>query len=219
MRRLVTAFAAASMMLAVPGVAMAATFRSPSGTTVTAPGSNVAISVSGDVTTASGNGYIDVESAPTGTVAANVPAGVTPLATFEVTAEGDVQFGELNLTFSVGTRYAGATATIYIQHGDGSTESRTVTVAADGTVTITVDRLSLFSIVVDESTIPAGNTQGSGSAAGGATGSTGVTGTKTDTSATSPDTGAFLAPVAGMTVAAVAAAGGVTVVIRRRLAE
>lgn len=209
MKKIVGVFAAATMMFALPSVAMAAQFNSPSGTTVTAPGTNVSISVSGDVTSESGNGYISVE--PGTTPAANVPAGVTPLATFEVVAEGDVQFSEIALTFSVGSQYAGAKATVYVVHSDGSQEAIPATVAADGTVTVTVDRLSVFSIVVDESTIPSGN---QGGTAGGTT-----TGTTTDTSATSPYTGAFLAPVAGMTVAAFAAAGGVSVVLRKKVNE
>lgn len=211
MKKIVGVFAAATMMFALPSVAMAAQFNSPSGTTVTAPGTNVSISVSGDVTSESGNGYISVE--PGTTPAANVPAGVTPLATFEVVAEGDVQFSEIALTFSVGSQYAGAKATVYVVHSDGSQEAIPATVAADGTVTVTVDRLSVFSIVVDESTIPSGNQGGTGTT-GGTTG-----GTTTDTSATSPYTGAFLAPVAGMTVAAFAAAGGVSVVLRKKVNE
>lgn len=213
MKKIVGVFAAATMMFALPSVAMAAQFNSPSGTTVTAPGTNVSISVSGDVTSESGNGYISVE--PGTTPAANVPAGVTPLATFEVVAEGDVQFSEIALTFSVGSQYAGAKATVYVVHSDGSQEAIPATVAADGTVTVTVDRLSVFSIVVDESTIPSGN-QG-GTAGGTTTGTTG--GTTTDTSATSPYTGAFLAPVAGMTAVAFAAAGGVSVVLRKKVNE
>ena len=131
MKKIVGVFAAATMMFALPSVAMAAQFNSPSGTTVTDQ-SGVSISVSGDVTSASGNGYIDVNagSAP----AANVPAGVTPLATFEVVAEGDVQFSELSLTFSVGSQYAGAQATVYVVHSDGTQEAIPATVAADGTV-------------------------------------------------------------------------------------
>ena len=213
MKKIVGVFAAATMMFALPSVAMAAQFNSPSGTTVTAPGTNVSISVSGDVTSESGNGYISVE--PGTAPAANVPAGVTPLATFEVVAEGDVQFSQISLTFSVGSKYAGAQATVYVVHSDGTQEAIPATVAADGTVTVTVDRLSVFSIVVDESTIPSGN-QG-GTTTGGTTGTTG--GTTTDTSATSPYTGAFLAPVAGMTVAAFAAAGGVSVVLRKKVNE
>ncbi|MBM6816654.1 hypothetical protein H6A23_05680 [Olsenella uli] len=196
MKKLVSAFAAFTMMLALPTVAMAAQFNSPSGTTVTAPGTGVAISVSGDV---SGNGFIHVD--PSDVAASNVPEGVTPLASFEVVADDNVSFTELSLTFSVGSKYAGAKATVYIQHGDGTTDVQEATVAADGTVTIAVDRLSIFSIVVDESTIPADG------------------GVATDTSATAPATDVNSAAVAGVTVAALAGAGVVAVTLRKKVSE
>lgn len=196
MKKLVSAFAAFTMMLALPTVAMAAQFNSPSGTTVTAPGTGVAISVSGDV---SGNGFIHVD--PSDAAASNVPEGVTPLASFEVVADDNVSFTELSLTFSVGSQYAGAKATVYIQHGDGTTDVQEATVAADGTVTITVDRLSIFSIVVDEFTIPADG------------------GVATDTSATAPATDVNSAAVAGVTVAAIAGAGVVAVALRKKVSE
>lgn len=196
MKKLVSAFAAFTMMLALPTVAMAAQFNSPSGTTVTAPGTGVAISVSGDV---SGDGFIHVD--PSDAAASNVPEGVTPLASFEVVADDNVSFTELSLTFSVGSQYAGAKATVYIQHGDGTTDVQEATVAADGTVTITVDRLSIFSIVVDESTIPADG------------------GVATDTSATAPATDVNSAAVAGVTVAAIAGAGVVAVALRKKASE
>lgn len=196
MKKPVSAFAAFTMMLALPTVAMAAQFNSPSGTTVTAPGTGVAISVSGDV---SGDGFIHVD--PSDAAASNVPEGVTPLASFEVVADDNVSFTELSLTFSVGSQYAGAKATVYIQHGDGTTDVQEATVAADGTVTITVDRLSIFSIVVDESTIPADG------------------GVATDTSATAPATDVNFAAVAGVTVAAIAGAGVVAVALRKKVSE
>lgn len=196
MKKLVSAFAAFTMMLALPTVAMAAQFNSPSGTTVTAPGTGVAISVSGDV---SGDGFIHVD--PSDVAASNVPEGVTPLASFEVVADDNVSFTELSLTFSVGSKYAGAKATVYIQHGDGTTDVQEATVAADGTVTITVDRLSVFSIVIDESTIPADG------------------GVATDTSATAPATDVNSAAVAGVTVAALAGAGVVAVTLRKKVSE
>lgn len=196
MKKLVSAFAAFTMMLALPTVAMAAQFNSPSGTTVTAPGTGVAISVSGDV---SGDGFIHVD--PSDVAASNVPEGVTPLASFEVVADDNVSFTELSLVFSVGSQYAGAKATVYIQHGDGTADVQEATVAADGTVTITVDRLSVFSIVIDESTIPADG------------------GVATDTSATAPATDVNSAAVAGVTVAALAGAGVVAVTLRKKVSE
>ena len=196
MKKLVTAIAAAAMMFALPGVAMAATFNSPTGTTVIDSASGVALHVSGPV---SGDGSIVVE--PTEVKAANVPEGVTPIASFEVTKEGAIEInGQLSFVFTVGTQYAGATATIYIQHESGATETQTATVAADGTITIAVDELSVYSVVIDESTIPAG-------------------GTTTDTSATSPQTNATVAPVAMVTTVAVLGAGAAAVALRKKVNE
>lgn len=192
-KKLAALFCAAVLAMSLPAMAFAAQFNSPAGTTVT--GSNgVALTVKGDV---SGNGFIHVE--PSSVQASNVPAGVTPIASFEVTADDSISFTELTFVFSVGAQYAGADATIYIQHGDGSTEIQQTKVAADGTITITVDKLSIFSVVIDEST---------------ATGSAGV-----DTSAASPQTGANMNAVAGVTVAAIAGAGVVAFALRKRIAE
>ncbi|OUO65101.1 hypothetical protein [Collinsella sp. An268] len=199
MKKLVTAIAAAAMMFALPGVAMAAEssqFNSPAGTTVTDTTSGVALAVSGDII---GDGFIHVEV--TDKVASNVPEGVTPIASFEVTKDDGVEInGQLSFVFSVGTQYAGATATIYIQHDGGATETQTATVAADGTITIAVDKLSVFSVVIDESTIPAG-------------------GATTDTSATSPQTNATVAPVAMVTTVAVLGAGAAAVALRKKVNE
>lgn len=195
MKKLVTAIAAAAMMFALPGVAMAATFNSPTGTMVTDTASGVALSVSGPIS--GGNVYVEVADRH----ASNVPEGVTPVASFEVTADNTVVIeGQLSFVFSVGTQYAGATATIYIEHDGGATETQTATVAADGTITIAVDELSVFSVVIDESTIPAG-------------------GATTDTSATSPQTNATVAPVAMVTTVAVLGAGAAAVALRKKVNE
>ena len=192
-KKLAVLLCAAVLAMSLPAMAFAAQFNSPAGTTVN--GSNgVALTVKGDV---SGNGFIHVE--PSNVQASNVPAGVTPVASFEVTADDDISFAELTFIFNVGAQYAGADAAIYIQHGDGSTEVQQTKVAADGTIAITVDKLSVFSVVIDEST---------------ATGSVGV-----DTSATSPQTGANMNAVAGVTVAAIAGAGVVAFALRKKIVE
>ncbi|HIU04835.1 MAG TPA: hypothetical protein IAD14_05165 [Candidatus Coprousia avicola] len=199
MKKLVTAIAAAAMIFALPGVAMAADFQSPAGTSVTDEASGVALHVSGNI---SGTGFVHVNV--TDKIASNVPEGVDPIASFEVTKDDGVEIdGQLSFVFSVGTQYAGATATIYIEHGtdgNGATETQTATVAADGTITIAVDELSVFSVVIDESTIPAG-------------------GATTDTSATSPQTNATVAPVAMVTTVAVLGAGAAAVALRKKVNE
>lgn len=192
-KKLAVLLCAAVLAMSLPAMAFAAQFNSPAGTTVN--GSNgVALTVKGDI---SGNGFIHVE--PSNVQASNVPAGVTPVASFEVTADDNISFAELTFIFNVGAQYAGADAAIYIQHGDGSTEVQQTKVAADGTIAITVDKLSVFSVVIDEST---------------ATGSVGV-----DTSATSPQTGANMNAVAGVTVAAIAGAGVVAFALRKKIVE
>ena len=211
MKKFVTMLAAATLAFSVPCVALAAQFNSPSGTTVTSPsapnGIDVSMTVSGDVTSASGSGYIEVLPADSGVQADNVPAGVTPDATFTVEAMGDATFTELTLTFSVGSEYAGANATVYITHGDGTSEVREVTVSANGTIDITVDRLSVFSVVVDKDSVPAdgaGTTTGTGSTA------------NPDTSATSPQTGVFVAPIAAATAVATMGAAASAVALRKK---
>lgn len=195
MKKLVTAIAAAAMIFALPGVAMAVPFNSPTGTTVTDSASGVALSVSGPIS--NGNVYVEVSDQK----AVNVPEGVTPIASFKVTADDTVVIdGQLSFVFSVGTQYAGATATIYIQHDSGDNETQTATVAADGTITIAVDEFSIYSVVIDESTIPAG-------------------GATTDTSATSPQTNATVAPVAMVTTVAVLGAGAAAVALRKKVNE
>ena len=221
MKKFVTLLAAATLAFSAPCIALAAQFNSPSGTTVTAPSSptgvQVSMTVSGDVTSASGSGYIDAEPAASGVQADNVPAGVTPDASFTVEAVGDATFTELTLTFSVGSQYAGANATVYITHSDGTSEARNVTVAANGTVSITVDRLSVFSIVVDKDSVPAGNQTTGGQTAGDKTqGNQGGSTVKPDTSATSPQTGVFVAPIAAVTAVATMGAASAAVALRKK---
>lgn len=153
-----------SMVLAfaAPATAWAAdTVASPQGTTATGD-NGVSLTVNADLGDFDGAGGIQV--AAHGQAASNVPAvlpeGHRLLASFRVSTWGDLamdQVGNVTLTFNVGRQYAGATAYVYIQHETEpqTTEVRTVTVMRDGTVSITVDRLSVFTIVVDESTIGA----------------------------------------------------------------
>ena len=88
-KKLAALLCAAVLAMSLPAMAFAAQFNSPAGTTVA--GSNgVALTVKGDV---SGNGFIHVE--PSSVQASNVPAGVTPIASFEVTADDSISFTEL----------------------------------------------------------------------------------------------------------------------------
>lgn len=184
--KIVAVIAAAMLMMAMPVLAWAA----PSPEAPSAKADN------GTTLVVSG-GQVDTIAATTQN-ASNVPAGTDVFASFEIT--GDIPAGEtMDLTFGLGTQYAGATVTVYIQHHDGTTDIQTGTVKADGTLTITIDKLSIFSLVVDDST---------------ATGATNA-----DNSSTSPKTGVDMTAVAGGTAAAVAAAGCVFVALRRKTNE
>lgn len=192
-KKIVALLGAAALALALPMSAFAA--PSPSGTTAVAS-DGTALTVSGNYS----GGALYVEA--TSETASNMPAGSKVAASFEVTADAAVVIdGELTFVFNVGTQYAGATATVYIEHGDGATETQTVTIAADGTFTMGVDKLSIFTVVVDESTIPAGD-QGT-----------------VDTGEKSPQTGANLNTVAFGTVAALVVAAGVAVALRKKITE
>ena len=134
----------------------------------------------------------------TTTQAANVQLGTSEevLASFEVTGEAS----DITITFNVGTQYAGYAYTIFIEHNDGTTEVREGTIAADGTITIHVDALSYFTVVVDKSSAPA-------------------SGTSTDTTATSPKTGVETGMVLGISVAMLFAAGAVAFSLRKKVAK
>ncbi|MDR2672930.1 MAG: hypothetical protein LBC35_06590 [Coriobacteriales bacterium] len=152
-----------------------------------------------------GSGTIDSVAEAT-TQASNVPATLPAtqevLASFEV--KGDAT--DVDLTFNVGAQWAGYKVTVYIQHDNGDPEVRSgVTVAANGTLNIHVDRLSVFTLVVDKTSAPASD------------------GTKTDTGATSPKTGvevgATAGVVAGVTIAMALAAAFVAVALRKKVMQ
>lgn len=181
MKKYLAVLTALVLALALPVAAFAE--GSPTNATATGSSNGVTLSVTG------GNG---LKVAAASKNAQGTPAGANVVASFEVTGEAN---GTLTLTFNVGTKYAGAKATVYVQHNDGATETKSATVASDGTVTITVDRLSVFTVVIDESS------------KGTAT---------TDKSSKSPQTGVSTSAVQVATaVAVVAAAGCAAVVVRK----
>jgi hypothetical protein len=123
------------------------------------------------------------------------------LASFEITGDAT----NVTLTFNVGAEWAGYTCKIFVEHNDGTTEVLTATIATDGTLVVHIDKLSLFTLVVDKTSAPASG--GSG----------------TDTSATSPRTGVGISAttgvVAGLTVAMAVAAVFVAVALRKKVAR
>lgn len=124
----------------------------------------------------------------TGTAASNVPAGSNVVASFQVTQQNTT--GPYSFTFALGSQYAGAKVTAYIQHDSGDTDVKELTADANGNVSFTMDQLCTITLVAQP-------TSGASAAA-----STTVT---ADKGAKSPATGVNTTAVAA--VAAVAAAG------------
>ena len=203
-KQLLAIVGALALALAVPSVALAANSPANIAPTTGTASNGMSLVISGGKT--SGNGALYV--AESASAASNTVLETDDIAvvSFRVWAEGDVDTSNLTLTFSVGKQYAGASATVYIQHDDGSNEVKDVKVASDGTVTITVDRLSVFTVVIDKTTIKAGAAEGAG-----------TEGTAVDTSSKSPQTGVSGHAVMVATgVALVAAAGCAVYVVRSR---
>lgn len=160
-------------------------------------------SPSNNKTVTGANGVTAIVKAGSGTIndvtaandqASNVPAGTDIVASFEVTGDAT----NVDLTFNVGTQYAGHAFTVYVQHTDGNTEVLTGTVAADGTVAIHVEKLSIFSIAIGDKVADTA---------------------AANTGAKSPQTGVDLGTVAGATVVTAIAAGAVFVALRKKVTE
>ena len=182
-KRFMAALSVLALALALPVAAFAA--NSPekvSSQPVTSNG--VTANASGVVT--GSNAWLNVVG--TGTAANNVPSGSNVVASFEVTHHNTS--GPYNFTFALGSQYAGAKVTAYIQHDSGFRDVKELTADANGNVSFTMDQLCIISLVAQP-------TSGASAAA-----STTVT---ADKGAKSPATGVNTTAVAA--VAAVAAAG------------
>jgi hypothetical protein len=191
-KKIVAAICAVVLSLSLPMLAWGA--DSPNNDQATS--NDVVLNVS------AGSGTVaSVEASSTQASNVEVSANDEVLASFEVTGDAT----DVTLTFNVGTEWAGYTCKVFIQHTDGTTEPpRTVTVAADGTLTIHVDRLSIFTLVVDTTSAPSGGSSG------------------TDTGGTSPKTGVDTSTtgvVAGMTIAMAVAAACVAVALRKKVTQ
>ncbi len=195
-------FCAAVLAAGLPSLAFADTYDSPSGSaTATSPSGDASAVVSGGSIGTDGKIVVNYSEE----AAANVPAGYTPLATFNIHTEGDaVVDGDhpLTITFNVGASYAGKSVLVYIQHDNGSRDVQKAQVAADGSITMKVSELSVYSIVLDDAS--------DASAAAAA---------KTDKSAKSPQTGADMGFAFGGAVVAIAGAGCAAYALRKKIAE
>lgn len=182
-KRFMAALSVLALALALPVAAFAA--NSPekvSSQPVTSNG--VTANATGVVT--GSDAWLNVVG--TDTAANNVPSGSNVVASFAVTQYNTS--GPYNFTFALGSQYAGAKVTVYIQHDSGSPDVKELTADANGNVSFTMDKLCIISLVAQP-------TSGASAAA-----STTVT---ADKGAKSPATGVNTTAVAA--VAAVAAAG------------
>ena len=182
-KRFMAALSVLALALALPVAAFAA--NSPekvSSQPVTSNG--VTANATGVVT--GSDAWLNVVG--TDTAANNVPSGSNVVASFEVTHHNTS--GPYNFTFALGSQYAGAKVTVYIQHDSGSPDVKELTADANGNVSFTMDKLCIISLVAQP-------TSGASAAA-----SPTVT---ADKGAKSPATGVNTPAVAA--VAAVAAAG------------
>lgn len=203
---------AAGLALALPMMALAVPSPSNSGTNTGQ--NNVTANVTG--TTVDGetvpSDYFEI--VPTDTVANGAPVkpptavdsamleeGETvTIASFKVNTSYDPsQLGTITVTLNVGTQYSGASSYIYVEHNDGTTEVKQVTVGSDGTVTLTTDDINIITVAIDTSTIPEGS------------------GVKADKGATSPQTGVSVLGVAAGTGAMAVAACGTGAALRKKV--
>lgn len=212
-KKLLALVCAAVLALALPTLAWAA--PSPGGSTSVDAGNGVSANV-----TFSGT----VEITATQQQASNVQLSSTEkvLASVEIQAEGVSESNPLTLSFSVGSQYAGATAKIFVQHNDGTTEVLSAVVAADGTVSVPVTKLSIFTLVVDTATIPAsdaGTTTDTTGTTAGTSATTSSTTSGSSSNAVSPKTGVDMTLVAAGTAVLAVCAGGVAVALRKKVTE
>jgi hypothetical protein len=194
-KKIVAALCVVALTLSLPMLAWAA--GSPTNDQATS--GDVVLNASAD------NGTLAVVASSDQASNTVVSANDEVLASFE--GEGDAT--NVSLTFNVGAKWAGYTMRIFIDNIDGTVDTRTVTIAADGTAAIQVSEFAggsaLFTLVVDTASAPAAG--GSG----------------TDTSPTSPKTGvdmsATTAVVAGMTITMAIAAVFVALALRKKITQ
>lgn len=92
-----------------------------------------------------------------------------PLGSFII--EGDLK--DFHMNFNVGKEHAGKVVKLFVEHADGQTAEKEIPVASDGTVLVSMDRLSIFTLALKKASKDA--------PAAGSTGSTGSAGVTNNT--------------------------------------
>lgn len=148
----------------------------------------------------------------TGTAAVNVPSGSNVVASFEVTQQNTS--GPYNFTFALGSQYAGAKVTAYIQHDSGVREEKQLLADANGNVSFTMNELCTISLVAQPTSGASAATSGASAATSGASAAASTTVTA-DKGAKSPTTGVDTTGVAAVAVVAAAGAACAFVALRK----
>lgn len=171
MKKIASLVCAVALALSMPVLAFAA--PSPNSGAVTDNGIVLAEGVTANVAFSGDLSLLTI--AETDKTASNVTLGDTDqvMGSIEITEEtvGTVsEDNPLTLTFSAGSQYAGYKGKVFIEHSDSSTEQRDVEIDANGNVSLTITKLSVFTLVVDTASAPAGTVVSDGSAASPKTG-------------------------------------------------
>lgn len=171
MKKIASLVCAVALALSMPVLAFAA--PSPNYGAVADNGIALAEGVTANVTFSGDLSLLTIEK--TDKTASNVTLGATDqvMGSIEITEDtvGTVsEDNPLTLTFSAGSQYAGYKGKVFIEHSDSSTEQRDVEIDANGNVSLTITKLSVFTLVVDTASAPAGTVASDGSAASPKTG-------------------------------------------------
>lgn len=240
MKKQIVAFASAlALTLSMaPSVALAASTYSPSNKSenVTVNTNGTSVSVSAEITTsgvASDQGVeVQVESAQAPASNYVEVSSEELVASFDVDAyftKDNAKIGEVGdangvvtgvtVTVNIGSQYAGKYVKVYVEHSDGSSEVVSgILVSSDGTIAVTLSKLSTFTVVIDNNYKPASDTTDTTDTTNttGSTTATSATTTSKDTSSKSPYTGVNTASVALVSGVALAAAAGCAVLAFRK---
>lgn len=192
-KRFMAALSVLALALAMPVAAFAA--NSPANVK-SGPVTSNGVTANASGVAAGSDAWLKVVG--TGTAASNVLSGSNVVASFEVTQHNTSS--PYNFTFALGSQYAGAKVTAYIQHDSGVREEKELTADANGNVSFTMNELCIISLVAQP-------TSGASAAA-----STTVT---ADKGAKSPTTGVDTTGVAAVAVVAAAGAACAFVALRK----
>lgn len=150
---------------------------------------------SGVVLDASANAgsWIDVKATDAQASNTTLGANDSVVASFQITGDAS----DLTITLKLGSYYAGASGKVFVQHDDGATDVVPFTLDASGNTSFHIDRLSIYTVVIDTTTIKK------------------ASGTTVDTSAKSPFTGVSSNGIVIVSGIALAAAGCCAVAARK----